>query len=129
MDFGGYGLSALHISYLMGIGGAGQAFWTLLVFPWLHGRIGSIGILKASGMGWCLMFVIYSFMNLGLRQGLSERAFWGMAIPFAIIGSAISMSFTSVQLCLNDISPSPSALGRLNGVGQSGIRLSSHHTK
>lgn len=62
------------------------------------------------------MFSVYALVNLALRRGISEAAFWTIAIACALMGSAISMSFTSVQLCLNDISPTPSSLGTLNGV-------------
>lgn len=116
IELGGYGFSPQQISYLLAIGGAGQAFWTLVVFPSLHGRVGSVGVIKGAAVGWCLMFAVYALVNLALRHGLSEAAFWTIAVACALIGSAISMSFTSVQLCLNDISPSPSSLGTLNGV-------------
>lgn len=124
IELGGYGFSPQQISYLLAIGGAGQAIWTLIIFPSLHSRIGSIGILKGAAIGWCIMFAVYALVNLGLRHGLSEAAFWTIAVGCALIGSAISMSFTSVQLCLNDISPSPSSLGTLNGIGLSGMALS-----
>lgn len=116
VELGGYGFTPQQISYLMAIGGVGQAIWTLFVFPSLHKRVGSIGILKGAAAGWCLMFATYALVNLALRHGLSKALFWTIAVVCAIGGSAISMSFTSVQLCLNDISPSPTALGTLNGV-------------
>jgi hypothetical protein len=116
IELGGYGFLPKQISYLMAIGGAGQAFWTLVIFPSLHARVGSIGVLKGAAIGWCLMFCVYASVNLALRHGMSEALFWTIAVGCALVGSAISMSFTSVQLCLNDISPSPAALGTLNGV-------------
>ncbi|KAK9897879.1 MFS general substrate transporter [Cystobasidium minutum MCA 4210] len=123
IELGGYGFTPQKIAYLLAIGGFGQAIWTLLVFPLLHRRVGSVGVLKGAAVGWCVMFCVYSAVNLALRKGLSEPVFWTLAIACALIGSAISMSFTSVQLCLNDISPSPSSLGTLNGIALSGMAL------
>lgn len=116
IELGGYSLTPAQISYLLACGGAGQAFWTLVVFPPLHKRIGSRGILRIASVLWCACFCLYAGMNLALRAGLSYAAFWTISFGVALLSSAISMSFTSVQLCINDISPSPSALGTLNGV-------------
>lgn len=127
IELGGYGFTPQKIAYLLAIGGFGQAFWTLVIFPMLHRRVGSIGVLKGAAVGWCLMFCVYAAVNIALRHGLSEALFWTFAVTCALIGSAISMSFTSVQLCLNDISPSPSSLGTLNGVSQVSPWFAANH--
>ena len=113
---GGYGLNPAEISYLLACGGAGQAFFTLVIFPPLHNRIGSRGILRLSSMLWCVCILVYSSLNLALRAGLPKAAFWTIALLVSLLSSAVSMSFASTQLCINDISPSPAALGTLNGV-------------
>lgn len=60
-------------------------------------------------------------MNFALRKGIDRTVFWVIAFAMAAIFSGISISFTTVQLCLNDISPSPMALGTLNGVSDMGL--------
>lgn len=116
IKLGGYGFSPSQISYLLAVGGFGQAIWTLVVFPPLHARVGSRGVIRAAAFTWCLMFAIYPAINLALRHGISKSLFWTIAVVCALMGSGISMSFTSVQLCINDISPGPSSLGTLNGI-------------
>jgi hypothetical protein len=64
-------------------------------------------------------------MNAALRNHIDRKVFWGIAISFAAIFSGVSISFTTVQLCLNDISPSPMALGTLNGVSLSELLCAS----
>lgn len=116
VSLGGYGLTPAEISYLLACGGAGQAFFTLIVFPPLHSRSGSRGILRFSATLWCVCIFVYSGLNLALRAGLPKAAFWTVALLVSLLSSAVSMSFASTQLCINDISPSPASLGSLNGV-------------
>lgn len=116
VSLGGYGLTPKQIAYLLGCGGAGQALFSV-VFPYLHKRFGSKGILRWASYSWPVFVATYPLMNFALRRGLSPVAFWILACFIASFGSAVSMSFTSIQLTINDISPSANALGSLNGIG------------
>jgi len=52
-------------------------------------------------------------------------AFWAVVLPTSVLGAGVAMSFTAVQLALNDISPSHLTLGTLNALAltiNSGIR-------
>ena len=54
-----------------------------------------------------------------------RTAFWAMAPAFLAISSGVSMSFTAIQLAVNDVSPTPEVLGTLNAIALtevSGIR-------
>ncbi|KAH6854178.1 major facilitator superfamily domain-containing protein [Chaetomium sp. MPI-CAGE-AT-0009] len=124
---GGWGFTPLQISLMMGLNGLSQALWILLVFPPLHGRIGTNGVLKACAVGYPLFFALAPFANLLLRADTpaTTRAFWIIIPPLLAIGSGISMCFTAIQLALNDVSPSPATLGTLNALALaivSGVR-------
>ena len=116
VTLGGFGLSPEEIAYLLGGGGAGQALITF-AYPFIHKRFGSKGIISGASYAWPLLFMALPAMNLALRHGLPVNPFWICSGAFMMSGSAISMSFTSVQLAINDISPSPNAIGSLNGIG------------
>lgn len=115
VPLGGYGFSPLQISLIVGAAGLAQAIWTLLVFPPAQHRWGTTGVMRFCGFVWISIFVIAPLCNTLLRK---EWVAWFWAIlPVATIwGAAAAMSFTCVQLALNDISPSPDVLGTLNAV-------------
>jgi hypothetical protein len=51
----------------------------------------------------------------------SVKAFW-ILLPIALaIGCGVSMSFTAIQLVLNDVAPSPKVLGTLNALALTGV--------
>jgi MFS family permease len=121
---GGYGLTPLQISLLMGANGVAQAIWVLFVFPPLQHRVGTTGVLKLCGIAYPFFFALNPFFALLLKGG-HETAFWVLAPMSQVIGCGISMSFTAVQLAINDVSPTPQVLGTLNALsltGMSGIR-------
>lgn len=58
---------------------------------------------------------LYPLLNELLRADL-RPAFWTAAFTTIFLGSGIAMSFACIQLCLNDIAPSPDTLATLNAV-------------
>ncbi|KAF2443600.1 MFS general substrate transporter [Karstenula rhodostoma CBS 690.94] len=124
VNLGGLELSPEWISVVMAIGGLSQAFWLLVLFPPLHKRIGTGGILKFSAFIWPIFFALNPTCNILLRHGM-KIPFW-ILFPFShVFGSSVAMAFTGVQLALNDISPSHESFGTLNALVlalQSGIR-------
>jgi hypothetical protein len=46
----------------------------------------------------------------------SLKVFWVFVPVFLTIGCGVSMSFTAIQLAINDIAPSPMVLGTLNAL-------------
>jgi len=115
---GGLGLTPLEISLLMGVNGLAQSIWILLIFPPLHARVGTNGVLKFCAAAYPFFFALSPLFNLLLRVGTpaSVTAFWVAAPATLALGCGVSMSFTAIQLALNDVSPSPATLGTLNAL-------------
>ncbi|KAJ5340647.1 hypothetical protein N7541_009771 [Penicillium brevicompactum] len=120
---GGYGWTPLQISLMMGLNGAAQAIWLLLVFPPLQRKIGTNGVIRICASVYPIFFLICPIGNILLRQGTeaSLNTFWVFVPMGLIIGCGVSMSFTAIQLALNDIAPSPRVLGTLNALALTGI--------
>jgi len=124
---GGFGFSPLLISIFMGVTGLSQAIWLLLVFPPLQHRYGTGGVMRGCGLSYPFLFLGLPPLNYLLRSDSSaaHTTFWILAPIVLVLGVGVSMSFTAVQLALNDVSPSPATLGTLNALALtlvSGIR-------
>ncbi|KAG9257173.1 major facilitator superfamily domain-containing protein [Emericellopsis atlantica] len=127
VKLGGLGLGPKLISVYMTLQGLSQALWLLLAFPWIQRRIGTKGVMTASGVAYPFFFVCYIIINLLLRDGTHTAMviFWIFAGILVFIGPGISMAFTGAQLALNDVSPNPRVLSTLNAIAltaSSGIR-------
>ncbi|EJT99023.1 MFS general substrate transporter [Dacryopinax primogenitus] len=118
ISLGGWSFTPPQISLYLAAGGAGQAFWILLVFPPMQHRIGTGNVLRLTAIARPLGLAALPALNMLLRAG-RETAFWVLLPIAALLGSSVSMSFTAVQLVLNDITPSPHSLGTLNGLALS----------
>ncbi|KAJ5243765.1 hypothetical protein N7489_003861 [Penicillium chrysogenum] len=117
VHLGGYGFTPLQISLMMGLNGAAQATWLLLK------KIGSNGVIRLCATGYPLFFLCCPLGNVLLRIGTdgSVQAFW-IILPITLaIGCGVSMSFTAIQLALNDVAPSPKVLGTLNALALTGV--------
>lgn len=119
---GGFGFSPLQISLMLAVNGVAQALWLLLAFPPLQHRYGTNKVLRGCAICYPFFFAICPLGNALLRSG-HDLAFWIAAPPILFIGSGISMSFTAIQLALNDISPSPAVLGTLNALALTGTSV------
>ena len=127
VELGGFGFTELQISLFMALTGISQAIWLLLIFPPLQRRFGTGGVLRACGTAYPLFFLVCPALNALLRQDTDtvRLIFWVVGTTALCVGVGISMSFTAVQLALNDISPSPQTLGTLTALALavvSGIR-------
>lgn len=123
VPLGGWGFTPLQISLMMGLNGAAQAAWLLLVFPPLQHRIGTKGVIQLCALAYPVFFLGCPIGNILLRSGseASIKAFWVFAPTMLAIGCGVSMSFTAIQLSVNDISPSPRVLGTLNALALTGV--------
>jgi len=117
---GGFGFEPLQISLLLGVNGAAQAAWLLLVFPPLQHRVGTNGVLRACAYAYPVFFALCPLGNVLLRRG-AVAAFWALAPPVLALGCGVSMSFTAIQLAVNDVAPSPTLLGMLNALALTGV--------
>ncbi|KAF5879442.1 putative major facilitator superfamily transporter protein [Botrytis fragariae] len=115
VSLGGLGFSPFRISLFIALAGFSQAFWMIVVFPPLHKRVGTVGILRACAFFWPFLFAFCPFANFLLRMGW-ETTFW-VVYPISMsMGVGVSMAFTCGQLALNDIAPSSENLGTLNSI-------------
>jgi MFS family permease len=123
VHLGGYAFTPLQISLMMGLNGAAQAAWLLLVFPPLQRRIGSNGVIRLCASAYPAFFILCPIGNVLLRKGTDAAitVFWVFVPVTLVIGCGVSMSFTAIQLALNDISPSLRVLGTLNALAMTGI--------
>lgn len=124
---GGFNFSPFQISLMMGLNGAAQAAWLLLVFPPLHHRVGSNRVIRLCALAYPWFFLCCPLGNVLLRMDTegSLRTFWVFMPVTLALGSGVAMSFTAIQLAVNDIAPSPRCLGTLNAIaltGSSGLR-------
>ncbi|KAK1834234.1 MFS general substrate transporter [Podospora conica] len=118
IPLGGLSFTPLQIALFMGLGGLSQAIWILVVFPPLQHRIGTNGVMRWCATAYPVFFVAFPAFNLLLARGF-DTAFWVVAPPLYCVSSGVSMSFTAIQLALNDVSPSPAVLGTLNALALS----------
>lgn len=119
--YGGFGFSPQQMSYFLAVLGASQSGFNLLMYPWLHKRIGNRGILNAAPWGWAIGILALPALNLALRYDVSSAIFWTCAVALGIFIGAVTMCYTSATIIINDIVPSPSSLGTINGISLSGV--------
>jgi len=95
VGLGGLGFRPSFIAYAMGAGGASQALWILLVFPPLHKRIGTGGVLRLCAWAWPISFTINPMCNLLLRHDL-RIVFWIIFPLQAVFGCGVAMAFSKI---------------------------------
>lgn len=96
----------------------------LLAFPPLQKRLSTGGLLRICALGWVILMSLFPLYN-ELRRSNHDTTFWILGLSGLILGSGVAMGYACVQLCLNDISPSPRVFGTLNAVAltiNSGVR-------
>ncbi|KAF2724858.1 MFS general substrate transporter [Polychaeton citri CBS 116435] len=124
VPLGGFGFTPPQISLFLALAGFSQACWMLIGFPYLQRRFGTSFVLLFCTAAFPIILAIYPILNEFLRHNLYVL-FWTIGPINLIGGSGVSMAFACVQLCLNDVSPSPDVNATLNGIAlaiQSGIR-------
>lgn len=92
ISLGGLQLSPQWISIAMAVGGASQAFWLLVLFPALHKRIGTGGLLNFNAFVWPIFFASDPLCNF-LRRYRWEKTFWGLFGFNQVFGSSVAMAF------------------------------------
>lgn len=122
VELGGYGFAPYEISIMMAVNGAAQALWLLVAFPPLQRRFGTNGVMRACAAAYPVFLALSPLGSLVLRAG-AETVFWVAAPPLIAVGCGVSMCFTTIQLALNDVAPSPRVLGTLNSLAMTGSSL------
>lgn len=91
VENGGYGFSDQNIALFLATSGAGQSFWTLLVFPYLQRRHSTGTVLKLCGFLWPSFILTFPMLNEILRRGWST-VFWLVALSTWALGNSVAMS-------------------------------------
>ncbi|KZL80035.1 major facilitator superfamily transporter [Colletotrichum incanum] len=127
VKLGGYGFTYLQISIMMAVNGIAQSLWLLVIFPPLQRRIGTNDVMRICSYAYPWFFLVCPLGNFILKAGANNpnliTFFWVFAPISLAIGSGVSMSFTGIQLALNDVSPSPQVLGTLNALALTGTSV------
>ncbi|KAK5788295.1 hypothetical protein VI817_009253 [Penicillium citrinum] len=120
---GGFGFTPFQISIMMGLNGAAQAAWLLLIFPPLQRKIGSNGVIRVCAWAYPFFFICCPLANVLLRMHNEGalKVFWIFVPTMLAIGCGVSMSFTAIQLVVNDVAPTPKVLGTLNALALTGV--------
>ncbi|KAM3454621.1 hypothetical protein MY3296_002862 [Beauveria thailandica] len=117
---GGFGFSTSQSTMYITVQGLSETAWLLLAFPLLHSRVGSMGIVRICSVAFPCVFAAHILMNALLRDQ-SDAAYALSSILVWILMLCVPgvwMAFTAVQLRLNEISPGPYALGKMNYIAE-----------
>lgn len=93
VPLGGYNLSPIQISLLLGLAGLSQAAWTILIFTGAQKRWGTGGVLRFSSYIWPIAYAVVPIGNVLLKHGL-DAAFWTVIPLNMVMGSGVSMAFS-----------------------------------
>jgi MFS family permease len=119
---GGFHFDELRIAEFLALTGAAQAIWLLIIFPPLQHRLGTNGVMRLCGYFYPIFMGLMYPLLIVLRRNddhAAQVAFWVLGIILLPLGAGVSMSFTAIQLSLNDVSPSHLVLGTLNSLALS----------
>ncbi|KAM7205507.1 protein zinc induced facilitator-LIKE 1 [Naviculisporaceae sp. PSN 640] len=121
IELGGFAFTSPQIAFFIGLNGLAQVIWTLVVFPPLQSRIGTNGVIRLCAAAYPVWFLMQPLFNLLLREDdqTLTTIFWVLAPTGIFLGCGVCMSFTAMQLALNDVSPSPLVYGTLNSIALS----------
>lgn len=121
----GLGFTPQQSSMFLGLGGLSQSIFMLIIFPYLQRRTSTGWVIRACAIAFPIWFAALGPLgNTLLRQGWTV-AFWIVTPTVLVLGSGVVMSYTGLQLAVNDVNPNPSTLGTLNSLSLaliSGIR-------
>lgn len=93
VELGGLSFSPAFIAGALAAGGGAQALWLLLVFPPLHKRVGTGGVLRLCAWAWPIFFAVNPVDNVLLRYGL-KIPFW-IVFPLNTVGGCgVAMAFS-----------------------------------
>jgi MFS family permease len=120
IKIGGLGCSPGEITIYMSAMGVSESLWLMFVFPPLHRCLGSKGMLRLCSFAWPLFFAVYPSVNALLRDGSRSGHIVAILVTAmnAMIGPGTWMSLTAAQLAINEVSPSPEILGKLNSMAE-----------
>lgn len=120
VNIGGFGFSTSQSTMYITIQGLSETAWLLLAFPLLHSRVDSMGVVRICSVAFPCAFAAHILMNALLRD--ESEAAHALSLIFvwilALCVPGVWMAFTAVQLRLNEVSPGPHALGKINSIAE-----------
>lgn len=113
---GGYGWSPHRISLMMGLNGASQTAWLMVVFPYLQKKLGTKRVMRLCSIIYPMYYLSFPIGNFLLRQDtrFCTTVFW-IFFPIAVVfGSGSNMALIGCNITLNDSAPK-GLMGTLSG--------------
>ena len=119
-DVGGFGLSTGGITLYITAVGASETLWLMFAFPILQRRVGTKSVLRICAWGWPCFFAGYMIVSALLRGDDEDSRILAIVFGTAnvVLGPGTFMSLTAVQLAVNEASPGPDVLGKLNSIAE-----------
>lgn len=120
VDIGGFGFSTAQSTMYITFQGISETVWLLAIFPALHRKVGTIGIIRLCAAAFPCLFAAHILMNALLRDGseaalaLSDIVVWMLKL----LVPGVWMAVTAAQLRLNEVAPGPKTLGKINSVAE-----------
>lgn len=93
ISLGGIGFDPELIAGAIGLNGAAQAFWMLVIFPPLQHRINTGGVLRLCAAAWPVFFLLHPVCHFFRLWGWNE-AFWSVGPVGLALGSGVAMAFS-----------------------------------
>ena len=120
VGLGGMAFSARGMAAFITAQGVVEGVWVLGVFPPLHRRVGTRGILYISTAMYMVVFSDFVAANELLRAHTAlAHALYRIALAgLVIFSTGVYMGAVSSQVALQNLSPDPRALGTLNGLAE-----------
>lgn len=112
---GGFALSTKKIGAILAAQGFVQMFATLVLFPFVNRRLGSLATYRLVVLTYPLLYITVPYLTL-------VPASWRMPAIWVVIGwkvTAQALAFPSSNIMLANSAPTKKVLGTLNGVASS----------
>ena len=116
---GGFALPTKTIGFILSAQGIIQTIATLVVFPFVSERFGSLNTFRLSALSYPLLYIIVPYLTV-------LPAFLQMPMLYAVVVwkvTAQAFAFPPLQILLANSAPSKRVLGTLNGTAASSASL------
>ena len=116
---GGFELSTKYIGYILSSQGFIQTISTLIVFPFVTGRLGPLATFRLSALTYPLLYLVVPYVTV-LPDNLRMPALY-IIVVWKV--TAQSFAFPPLQILLANSAKSNKVLGTLNGTAASSASL------
>ena len=116
---GGFELPTKSIGSILSVQGIIQTFATLIVFPWVSGKLGCLATFRIAVLSYPLLYLLMPYLTV-LPATLRMPALYFMLVWKV---TAQAFAFPPLQILLANSAPSKRVLGTLNGTAASSASL------